>query len=160
MGRDLKGELRVGVEKLLDAIKKMDDAFYIVFEAPTGYGKTTSSPKIYHEVVEYKGIASRLIHVLPYRSIVDQLYMFLHDKIKDKTVGYQALSIPAPISQIGIFLKSPFFFSDIVVTTIDSFTYNLMKIPVGEYGKRSGHYEVLRGSILSVSYTHLTLPTN
>lgn len=140
----------------------------IIYEAPTGYGKTTSSITFYSTLNKY-GVASGLIHVLPMRSIAVELYCkvanalgqvseycreFETDGVIAKAVnalgipcvdvGYQFMDFIDP-------LKSPFFLKTILITTFNSFFHNLARFPVSELRKYVRHYEVPRAAILTSS---------
>lgn len=140
----------------------------IIYEAPTGYGKTASSLSFYAVLSKYE-MTSGLIHVLPMRSITTELYCklinalghhieyckdFSNDvalltaltslRITYKDVGYQFMDYIDPS-------KSPFFLKEILITTFNSFFHNLARFPVGELRKYRKHYEVPRMSIFTAS---------
>ena len=111
----------------------------LLLQAPTGYGKTSATPKL------YKGCrregAPRLVHALPLRAVVAQAYeKFLMELQGEAVVGYQAHGL-------GLGGKSPFMSPDLVVTTMDSYMLSLGRVSVGERG--FGHYEVPRSSLLT-----------
>ncbi len=124
---------------------------FLVYEAPTGYGKSTLAPLL-GRIVGDKGLAYSYIHVLPMRSIVLDLYRSLVEKEKppldmlgdigEEDVGYQASGIP-------LAGKDPFLAKRYTVTTIDSFFLNLVKIGVGERNLWTRHYEASRSMIFT-----------
>ncbi len=113
--------------------------------APTGYGKTAASPEIYRRVVD-DSIASGLIHVAPLRALVKEIYDDHFSKVEGS--GYQSSdSLPGAA-------KSPYYLRSLVVTTLESYFWNIFKIPVAEYSKiavggSEGHYYPVLGSIAS-----------
>ena len=112
----------------------------VVFQAPTGYGKTSLTPSIYRVLTGSNG-PYRVIHSLPLRAIVEQAYKrFVEELGPDVSIGYQAHGL-------GLIGKSPFMTPDIVITTLDSLVLNITRFNVGERGL--GHYEVPRASILT-----------
>ena len=117
--------------------------------APTGYGKTMASPWLY-SMARSHGLASGLIHVAPLRSLVTKIYRDVFKPLHPGS-GYQA-HIDLGEGRSSYFLK------DLVVTTIDSFLWNLYRIPVTELiaierGVSMGHYYPVYTSI----YTSLTV---
>jgi len=135
-------EQRVGLLKAIEAFEKGKN---IVLIAPTGYGKTVLSRRLVR-VARERGMASGLIHVVPYRALVRQIYL---EKFKGacRSVGYQSLDDIDPEN------KSPYYLRELVVSTLDSFVYNLYRIPVAEMlkvvgGEYSlGHYYPVLASI-------------
>ena len=130
--------MRPGVEALLkEALRAWYSGGVVVFEAPTGYGKTRAGPLLYNALPR----GGRVIHVLPLRSIVEEAYRAYREGVKGPaSIGYQAHGL----SLAG---KTPFYAADAVVSTLDSFTFNLYRSSVGERGL--GHYEVPRAHIVS-----------
>ncbi len=122
----------------------------IVYEAPTGYGKTSIIPILY-KVSTKTGFSSRLIHVAPLRSLVEHIYEKrllgdLFPSLRDNglnrdDIGYQMMGHGPG--------KSPYFFKSIITSTIDSFIFNLIKIPVAEMYKHVAHYETPRANIMT-----------
>ncbi len=130
--------LREGVNRLISLVE--DGREYIVFMAPTGYGKTSSSPYIYRAAKNSLS-TSRLIHLLPLRAILEKTYDYLLSMLSSEaSIGYQAHGL-------GLAGKSPYFGSDVIVTTFDSFFINFYRGCVPE--ENLGHYEVPRIHILS-----------
>lgn len=121
--------------------------FCIIFSAPTAYGKSRCTQAIAHSLLEAEGIiGERLIHILPLRAIVEQLYSDAKEKVKETkegiSIGYQAMH----------FLdaeKTPYFLYQLVYTTFDSFIHNLFKVPVAEYERIHAHYDIPRYAIYS-----------
>ena len=112
--------------------------------APTGYGKTAASPEIYRRA-KGEGLASGLIHVAPLRSLVTMIYTSF---FKKRGGAYQMHG------SIEFGDKSPYFLRELVVTTLDSYLWNLFRIPVleahvVEAGMSRGHYYPIYTSILT-----------
>lgn len=119
----------------------------VIYEAPTGYGKSSIAPLV-GEYFFKQGYSYGYIHVLPLRSIVLDLYKrFLKRKppldkldIEVNDIAYQAG---------GLFMsgKNPFFAKKINITTIDSFVLNLVKLSLGDPAVFNKHYEASRSMI-------------
>ena len=122
----------------------------VVVDAPTGYGKTSAAPKFFEASMDQ--LSTRLIHVLPMRSLIKRAVSYAREQglfrslgIGDEQLGYQAsIELGEP--------KSPQFLSRVVYSTFDSFVYNLFKLNVAEsIWKDSIHYEVPRGMIFTAT---------
>ena len=126
---------------------------YILYEAPTGYGKSTLALLIGKTIADY-GYSYSYIHVLPMRSIVRNLYNRLEilkpplDRlgITSDDIGYQA-------SGFSFSGKDPFLARKYTITTIDSFFLNLSKIGIGEWSIFTRHYEASRTMIFTSTTT-------
>lgn len=103
--------------------------------APTGYGKTRASPEIYARAIK-DGVGSGLIHVAPLRSLV---YKIFKETFKQYGGAYQ-MHTPETSPE-----KSPYYLKPLVVTTIDTYLWNLYRVPILEFstiekGLSQGHY--------------------
>ncbi|MEM0366123.1 MAG: CRISPR-associated helicase Cas3' [Acidilobaceae archaeon] len=117
----------------------LEDYELVFVFAPTSYGKTMASPYLLNLAL-HGAMANRLIHVVPVRALLREIYYEKFSQFsKQFKVGYQSMDrIPGGD-------KSPYFLSDITVTTLDSFLWNIYKIPVAEISKvlretSMGHY--------------------
>lgn len=169
--------MRGGVKELVKVIeekwhlgKTRESGLPVVFfYAPVGYGKSTAAPLV-AEVSKMIGIAHSLVHVLPSRSLVHNLFlckyaysvvddMQIKEEIREKCNGRVAnqefiqaaknlVSNPdRVVYQAGIYIerfrKSPMFEDfDIMVTTFDSFMYAVLKNPVTEIYSHKKHYAI------------------
>jgi CRISPR-associated endonuclease/helicase Cas3 len=138
------------LEKIEESVQKNDNAL-IFLEAPTGYGKSTLSLALYAAICNGRNdLASRIIHVLPMRSIGTDM--------KNRMESYvQRLvnQLPVKISDIGLQQMnspgSPMLLKKFVITTLDTFISSFFKIPAAEianlekYG--TAHFEVPRAAI-------------
>ncbi|MGC8987943.1 CRISPR-associated helicase Cas3' [Infirmifilum sp.] len=131
---------------LKELVEKFVETRTVVLIAPTGYGKTLASLWLYDEAYCRK-IAAGLIHVVPYRALVKEIYLEKFKKYYNGS-GYQSMDDVDPQG------KSPYFLKKLVVTTLDSFVYNLYRVPVAEMFKvlgkefiTHGHYYPLELSI-------------
>jgi len=116
--------------------------------APTSYGKTLGSIYILDRASKDL-LAPKLIHTVPLRALVGEIYL---EKFKSAGVsrcistGYQMHD------KLDGGDKSPYFLRDLVVTTLDSYLWNMLRIPVAEYTKvlkesSRGHYYPVLASI-------------
>lgn len=148
-------KLREGVRLSLQHVSRIEDGGLLIVRLPTGYGKSLMSMFIASAVVEVGrelGLA-RVIHVLPLRSIVQDLYTKarryascgLLGSLRQNDIGYQA----------SIYLdegyKSELFLSKLVYTTLDSYVINFSKIT--PLRSRWASYHAARTAI----YTALTI---
>lgn len=121
-----------------DHYSRYSSPLHIVYEAPTGYGKTSLAPHI-ASVVDENGLSTGYIHVLPMRSMVRKIYEELRRGGRKSSVCYQAGGLLLP----G---KNPFLSCSTNITTFDSFMLNLVRVGVGE---ASSHYEAARSMIFT-----------
>jgi CRISPR-associated endonuclease/helicase Cas3 len=137
-------ESRVALQKALEEFSRGRN---IVLIAPTGYGKTILSLGLVNKARNH-GISDGLIHVVPYRALVREIYV---EKFKGnyQNTGYQSMD------EIEPWDKSPYYLRELVVSTLDSFIYNLYKLPVSEMHKilrgvrTHGHYYPVLASIFT-----------
>lgn len=120
-----------------------DNVDLVVAIAPTSYGKTAASPWIWKRA-RSDSVAGGLIHVAPLRSLVWKAYMGFFKPCGGRL---QAYGVEAS-------LKSPYFLSSLVITTLDSFFWNLYRVPVAEAvkvikGVSMGHYYPALAAVLS-----------
>ncbi|MGC9012667.1 CRISPR-associated helicase Cas3' [Thermogladius sp.] len=124
-----------------------------VLVAPTSYGKTLTSPHLLNKA-RGDGLAYGLIHVVPYRALVKEIYLekFRNNVYGFKT-GYQSMD-----EIEGGADKDPFFLRDIVVTTLDSYAWNAFGIPVAEFDKVVNHLSQGHGYVASMGiYTSVNV---
>ncbi len=121
----------------------------VVLIAPTGFGKTLLSPHLFLKA-RSEEFAFNLIHVVPTRALVKEIYeeKFAWLSGEGYHVGYQSQD---RLEGGG---KSSFYMKDVVVTTLDSFLWNIYRIPVAEIakvveGKSQGHFYPVIASILT-----------
>ncbi|MFP3314111.1 MAG: CRISPR-associated helicase Cas3' [Thermocladium sp.] len=136
---------RSGIE---DTIKKIEEGKSVIFTAPTGYGKTTMTEVLALAAIKGNEVFDRVIHVLPLRSIVQDLYRKL---IKNsEKLGIDKREIAA---QDMDFTDSPYFLKKVNITTLDTFILNLFKVPVAEIKRvikgNGSHFEIPRAMIYS-----------
>jgi CRISPR-associated endonuclease/helicase Cas3 len=139
----------------------------LLIEAPTGYGKSISAPLLAAELHE-QGYAYNLIHVLPLRAIVTDLYTrtylgafkrdadeplnlvrkaFERMNLRSEDIAYQ-MGMDMLLKERGG-RKSPSFDAKAVVSTLDSFAYNLLRLPVSESLKTVKRYAKVRARVFT-----------
>jgi CRISPR-associated helicase Cas3 len=144
---------RPGVCELLKLIDKKlkaeDPKFLVFFSAPTGYGKSSCTVAIANRLVENPNrLGERLIHVLPLRSIVEDLYTKVKSKKEEGKLSTK-LMLGAQAMHLLDVEKSPYMLPRMVYTTIDSFIHNLFKRPVAEFHRDHSHFDIPRYAIYS-----------
>jgi CRISPR-associated helicase Cas3/CRISPR-associated endonuclease Cas3-HD len=110
------------LDKLLNEKRK----FVLIARLPTGYGKTTITNVLARATLKGYPYFSRVIHVLPMRSIADDIFLELNeDKLISNNLAVQHLLSPG----------SPFFAKRCIITTLDTFLLNFFKAPAHELHK-------------------------
>jgi len=121
-------------------------------ELPTGYGKSMASVLIAQRLARGEGrlaeCAQRVIHAVPTRYLVEDLV----ERAGSRAGG--SILVRGQCMFFDPLLKDPYFLSDLVFTTFDSYTLNFFKIPVAEAelmsaGFTRGHFDVSRYAVLS-----------
>lgn len=144
-GYDPRPGIQAFFEKI-DLAYRRGKSITTILEAPTSYGKTAASIALAAWLVKETSLAERLIHVLPLRAIVEESYgtatNVLQRCFPEITIGAQAMLL------LDV-EKSPFFLRRLVYTTIDSFIYNLFKLPVAEPDRNYTHFDIPRYAIYS-----------
>lgn len=157
---------RLGVSKVLeklDGLLAEGENGVVLMEYPAGYGKSAMTLALAKAAVDGNPFFSRVIHVLPMRTIADDLGNRLSEwlgklEYDPKVVGIQHMGSPG----------SPFFAKKCVVVTLDTFLLNFYKAPAYELAKLFkydvSHYEFPRGNIYSSLVVfdefHLLSPTS
>ncbi|WP_309493150.1 CRISPR-associated helicase Cas3' [Candidatus Hecatella orcuttiae] len=144
---------RPAVRVLLEFIDKKlegeDSKFLVLFSAPTSYGKSSCTIAIANTLAHSSNyLGERLIHVLPLRSIIEDLYMKAKEKKREMKLNSE-LTIGAQAMHILDAEKSPYMMPKVVYTTIDSFIHNLFKRPVAEMYREHSHFDIPRYAIYS-----------
>lgn len=141
----------------------------LVIEAPTGYGKTVGAPLIFSTFSKELSLPS-FIHVLPLRAIVHDFYTcvlmnaltnspYYRDRCRRNVlvlnevkkaldeidVGFNDIAYQMGETIVGEYVrKEPLFDARYIVTTLDSFVYNLFRVPVTEIFSVRKHYAIPR----------------
>ncbi|MEM4447725.1 MAG: CRISPR-associated helicase Cas3' [Candidatus Jordarchaeales archaeon] len=151
LGEKLGWKPRPGVLKVLGRLDELLDRGeegVVLMEYPAGYGKSTMTLTLAKAAVDGNPFFLRVIHVLPMRTIVDDLGQRLRCWMeilgyRSSFVGVQHMGSPG----------SPFFAKKCVVVTLDTFLLNFYKAPAYELAKLFkydvSHYEFPRGNIYS-----------
>ncbi|MEM1677195.1 MAG: CRISPR-associated helicase Cas3' [Ignisphaera sp.] len=133
-----------------EALRRLDEGVNpLIVKLPTGYGKTSITLSM--------GLASqgednnwlRVIHVLPMRSIVDDVEMRLRKIVRE--INFSRIRV---YKQYMGSPMTPFYCGKgIVVTTLDTFMMNFFKVPASEFRKLIelgySHYDIPRANIYS-----------
>ncbi len=132
---------------IVKALEKIDEylnkreKFVLILKLPTGYGKSTITRVLARSAIEGNENFSRVIHVLPMRTIVQDLYEAIKETIEEKYLAKQHMLSPG----------SPFFAKKCILTTLDTFILNFFKLPAFEIEKsfqyETSHFEFPRAMI-------------
>lgn len=159
------------IDEVINYINRLDRVSAIpVIEAPTGYGKSVSAPIIAY-ISNEKGFSYNLIHVLPLRAIVEDLYVCKYLYALGRNVPACRAEPPKPFYEAlrsmgvsendvayqmgfdymlrGVGIKSPTYDAKIVISTLDSFALNFLRIPVNEVYREIKHYAIPRTRIFT-----------
>jgi len=137
-------------ELIEEALRRIDnDVNPLIVKLPTGYGKTSITLCAGLACKENDANWLRVIHVLPMRSIVDDIELRLSSHIQ--RLNFAGTKV---YKQYMGSSMSPFYCGKgIIVTTFDTFMMNLFKIPAPEFRKiielGYSHYDVPRANIYS-----------
>jgi len=135
-----------------DAVKKayeyLVEGYLPLLVAPTSYGKTLGSIYILDRAFK-DSLAPKLIHIVPLRALVSEIYL---EKFKGAGVSRRISTGYQMHDKLDGGDKSPYFLRDLIVTTLDSYLWNMLRIPVAEYTKvlketSRGHYYPVLASI-------------
>ncbi|MFZ8810330.1 MAG: CRISPR-associated helicase Cas3' [Pyrobaculum sp.] len=133
--------MRKAISRALDLAR--NGAQYMVLELPTGYGKTVAGPHLYRAYRE-AGLCWRAIHVFPLRAILHRTLSRYVQEHLDIEFTYQ----DGDVTLRERYVKDPYFRGEYVLTTLDSFVHNLLRVPVAEMHKflerhlRAVHYHI------------------
>ncbi|MEM2144449.1 MAG: CRISPR-associated helicase Cas3' [Candidatus Methanomethyliaceae archaeon] len=134
---------------MMDEFLQRREPVVLLLDLPTAYGKTTITTALAMSAVKGNCLYSRVIHVLPMRSIADQLGAEIKNTFKKFNCGNE---VKVAIQHLGL-AESPFFAKKVVITTLDTFLLNFFKAPVAEleklFEKNIAHFEFSRGLIYS-----------
>lgn len=115
--------IRLGRREILErALRFLEEdegkkIFYII-RAPTGYGKTTFSYALFLHTLYDDSFVEKVIHVLPMRSIIEDAYSSAVEYFGVDLIGQQMKDAP----------DDPFLLKPLTFTTVDTFTFDLMKL--------------------------------
>ena len=145
------GEPRQLVLRVLEEISTTKGRKIIILQAPPGYGKTAIPYAIGLSTMFDHSSYCRSIHVLPLRSIIEDVWLRLQKflmklgiskHLVDSVIGAQMMYVHG----------SPFLQKNMVFTTIDTFFMSAAKLPPQELSRVArglyGYYEIPRASIL------------
>jgi len=134
--------MRRAVERAVELAERGEAS--LVLELPTGYGKTTAGPLLYR-AYRKAGLCWKAIHVLPLRAIVENALKNYVENPDYSGIEFAYQDGDVLLARSG-YRKDPFFVSEYVLTTVDSFIHNLFKAPVAELHKLVGgkpvHYHI------------------
>ncbi len=147
------GQTRPLLTKALDVVENTissGENLLLFLEAPTGYGKSILSLTLYTAICQGRyDIASRIIHILPMRSIGTDM-----KKRMSENVTALSKSLPVKTHDIGLQQMhspgSPMLLKKFVITTLDTFISSFYKIPASELRKLkrygTSHFEIPRAA--------------
>jgi len=161
-------------EEMLDILEEVSNAGKtpkMLVVAPPGYGKTSVGPLIYKRLRDLE-LVETFQHILPLRAIIRDFYVctliqsLAGEKAGEVRSKYGCREIPPDIRRSiecsglkledvayqmgerlelgGLERKEPLFNARYVVTTLDSFIYNLFRVPVTEIFAMKRHYAIPR----------------
>ena len=155
---------------LEEAISRVDNILAegkvaVIVHLPPGSGKTAIAYSAAFKTLVYSEPWYRVIHALPLRSIIEDIYGRLREGLGKISIGFENVFS----KQMFLSENTPYLQSKYVITTFDTFLLELIKLPPTVIRKVSaelslGHFEVGRASIFSslifFDETHLLLEGN
>lgn len=117
----LNGEKRPLIEKVLERIQEADKPFLYIVKAPTGYGKTAISISCAVYSIFDSSRFTKVVHILPMRSIVEDVYFRSSRILGDEAVKEKMMDVDE--EKLEVFHLFP-----LNVTTVDTFTWDIMKL--------------------------------
>mgnify|MGYP000663301691 CR=1 FL=1 len=155
---------------LRETIREIDDKLSskratMIVRLPPGSGKTAIAYSASFKALLEPESWYRVIHVLPLRSIIEDTYSRLKDGLERLGITFEKVFS----EQMFLSENTPYLQSKYAITTFDTFTLELMKLPPTIIRKVSaglsmGHFEIGRTSIFSsltvFDETHLVLEGN
>jgi len=130
----------------------LEEGIPLMVIAPPGIGKTTIAYSAAIAILLGYSKAIRVIHVLPLRSIIDDIHRRFAQGLKNMGID-ERLNIVS--RQYSMLHGSPYLQATYVSTTIDTYAFSVLKIPIDEFSDLMrhesfhGHYEIPRASIYS-----------
>lgn len=136
----------------VEATLKSELGNLIIVRAPPGIGKTAVPITILLSTLQGRVTqVSSVIHVVPTRSLIDDLAIRLKSSLS-KLFG-EKLAEELVARQHGLSHETSGLVAPYTITTFDTYLYNFFKLPTDEivkiYHGNYGHYEVPRATILS-----------
>lgn len=160
---------RALIDSVLDYIAGLSKADrVIVVEAPTGYGKSVGAPTV--AALSFRNrLSYNFIHVLPLRAIVEDLYLCKYmaalkgsvcraqppkafrEALRDMGVdeGDVAYQMGLDYMIRGVGVKEPTYDARVVISTLDSFAHNFLRVPVTEIFREAKRYAIPRARIFT-----------
>jgi len=147
---------------LIDVLKQLEEHLLyqrergclFIVRAPTGYGKTSLTLSLIYGILAGEvDFLNRVMHVLPLRSIIDDIYESCLTMFENKfNVPYEL--IKEAIGRQMMYARGARYFQKLgVFTTYDTFTFMLAKIPTSDLKliserKSLGYFEIPRASVM------------
>lgn len=136
---------------LLEGISKEGGVLFL--QLPTGYGKTAITYTAFLHAIADPEFFWRVIHIAPFRSIVDDIYRRVKEGLKKSLSDYANVFENLVGIQMMLSPGSPYLQRKLTITTFDTLSLSLAKMPVGELSEIAkgigyGHFDIPRASIL------------
>ena len=137
---------------LLEVVEEVCKGGNVILSAPPGYGKTNITYALAYLASKSLGPwPPRVVHVLPLRSIVEDIYRRIFVDGKSKLEGLDEGNVAR---QMMGYSESPYLQKTLVLTTIDTYTFTQLRIPPGDalkirWGVSLGHGEYSRSALLA-----------
>lgn len=136
------------VRDVLESIEDCGEPFIYVAKAPTGYGKTSISYSLALFSLHDASLFNSVMHVLPLRAIVEDIVLSARELFGEDWFA------AAKMMRVGDELLEVFHLFPLNVTTVDTFTLDLLKLntkklPRIRAGKEFGYDFLTQASLLS-----------
>ena len=125
--------MRELIDRVMNEVAEIYPRFTaVLINAPTGMGKTYNSHVPFLKFHD-RDLVRGFIYVAPMRALVRQQVRNFIERLGEFSVAYQSMDINLKVEVGGgevTVVKNPMLSSDVNVSTIDSFMFNLMRMPV------------------------------
>ncbi|MEM1558097.1 MAG: CRISPR-associated helicase Cas3' [Candidatus Bathyarchaeia archaeon] len=138
---------------MLETVKEVCKGKNVVLSAPPGYGKTNIPYTLAYLSSKSLGPwAPHTIHILPLRSIIEDVYRRLFSE--DGRPLIKELNRHRVAKQMLGSSESPYLQKSLVLTTIDTYLLSAIRVPPGDHikigrGVSMGHGEYTRAALLA-----------
>jgi len=149
----LDGKPRPLIEKALEELEDVSkEGGLLALQLPTGYGKTAITYASFISSIIHPAFFWRVLHIAPLRTLIEDIYLRFQQGF-ERCCGRTDFLKELVGIQMMLVAGSPYFQKRLTVTTFDTLTLSMAKIPPLEaediaIGRGYGHFDIPRASVL------------